>query len=197
MKADEITLKKLKMIEKVLKGGYDDTIPDSSAEEIASASIGRQEKAYEDMVALSNEMKNKIREIADMNTMGNVKLGLGEAWYQGQGHDDDHIPCPHCGGKLLINKLKKKLYKRKVRRNEAKGKGVPKPPKFMRSKEEVKKKRGPKKGGKSEKASDWMKYCKAVAKTPKMQGKPWNEVMKKASKLKKKGVSYSDLQALA
>ena len=96
----------------------------------------------------------------------------------------------------MINKLKKKLYKRKVRRNAAKGKTAPRPPKFMRQKGQ-KNKPGPKKGGsKSVKQVEWMKFCKAVGKTPKMQGKPWNEVMKKASKLRNKGVTLEQIKSL-
>lgn len=201
---EKLLKKKMKFIEKVLSGGYDDTIPDrrvSQAEaeskimdQLASSSIGKQNDAYDDLVGLSEEMKNKIREIANMNTMGNVKLGLGEAWYQGQGHDDDHFLCKHCGGKLMVNSMKKKLFKRKKRRNAAKGKPKPTKPKFMR-KNKAKKTPGPKKGGaKSAKQSAWMSYCKAVGKTPKMAGKPWNEVMKKASQLKKEGVTIDQIK---
>lgn len=219
----------LKIEQMLLKGGYDDKVVDevvyereydpedrrvqqaiarakmneeTALSELAYASQPKQEQAYQDMVALSNVMKDKIREVADMNTMGNVKLGLGEAWYQGQGKhvshgncDDDVILCPHCKGGIAVKKLKKKLHKRKVRRNAAKGKPAPHPPKFMRAPE--KKKPGPKKGGaKSAKQSEWMKYCKAVGKTPEMKGKPWNEVMKKASKLKKKGVDITTIRQL-
>lgn len=196
---DKLLKKKMKFIEKILSGGYDDTISDSdqrSIDEIASSSIGNQSSAYKDLVEIGNEMKNKIREVADMNTMGNVKLGLGESLYQGQGHDDDHICCKHCGGKLMINSIKKKLYKRKKRRNAAKGKPKPQKPKHMR-KGGTKKKPGPKKGGvKSLKQTEWMDYCKAVGKTPKMAGKPWNEVMKKASQLKKEGVTMEQIKKI-
>lgn len=200
--------KKLDAIEKSLKGGYDDGIQDSKSEddeverrinqrverEIASSSIGKQEQAYQDQVEIAEEMKDKIREISNMNTMGNVKLGLGEAWYQGQGFEDDYINCIHCGGKLPVKKIKKKLFKRKARRNAAKGKAVPQMPKFMRK---SKGKPGPKKGGKqSTKSEEWIKYCRAVHKLPKYAGKPWNVVMKEASKLKAKGITISDLKAV-
>lgn len=39
-----------------------------------------------------------------------------------------------------------------------------------------------------------MSYCKTVGKTPKMAGKPWNEVMKKASQLKKDGVTIDQIK---
>lgn len=159
----------------------------------AANSIAKQTQSYQDRLEIAKDMKDKIREVADMNTMGNVKLGLGEAWYQGKG-DDDFICCKHCGGKLKVKKIKKKLFKRKARRNQAKGKPVPKAPKFMRS--VIRKKPGPKKGGaKSEKQSEWMKYCKAVAKLDKMKGRPWQDVMKKASKLRKKGVTLDQIKS--
>lgn len=216
--------KKLAKLEKMV-GGYDDKVVNEvvyedeyspedrrviqaraakqaeqrTIDEVASSSIAKQDQAYRDLVELSQEMKDKIREVANMNTMGNVQLGLGEAWYQGQGidkeFDDDHLICPHCAGKIPVRKIKKRLFKRKSRRNVAKGKAPPMPPKFMRSKSGIKRKPGPKKGGaRSGKQSDWMKFCKAVAKTPKMEGKPWNEVMKKASSLRKKGVTIEQLK---
>lgn len=183
-------------MKKSKRGGAEDSESQELNDDIASTSIGNQNQYYKDQLELADEMKRKIREVANMNTMGNVQLGLGEAWYQGQGMDDAHIKCPACGGKILVRKIKKKLFKRKVRRNAAKGKPAPKAPKFMREKKE-KKKPGPKKGGaKSNAQSEWQKYCHAVAKTPKMEGKPWNEVLKKASKLRKEGVSLSDINAI-
>lgn len=195
---EKLLAKRLKIIDRIMSGGYDDAITDDKVmDEISSSSVGKQESAYKDLVEMSNEMKDKIREVADMNTMGNVKLGLGEAWYQGQGHDDDHFLCKHCGGKLMVNSMKKKLYKRKKRRNAAKGKPKPQKPKHMR-KDGAKKKPGPKKGGaKSVKQTEWMDYCKAVGKTPKMIGKPWNEVMKKASQLKKEGVTMEQIKKIS
>jgi len=195
---EKLLAKRLKIIDKIMSGGYDDSITeDKIMDDISSSSVGKQESAYSDLVESSKEMKDKIREVADMNTMGNVRLGLGEAWYQGQGHDDDHFLCKHCGGKLMVNSMKKKLYKRKKRRNAAKGKPKPQKPKHMR-KGGAKKKPGPKKGGaKSVKQTEWMDYCKAVGKTPKMTGKPWNEVMKKASQLKKEGVTMEQIKKVS
>lgn len=222
MSEKKLLKKKYKLIKKILEGGYDDKsineviveldLPDRRVSQAAAAAdfinkqvvdtvaanlIAKQDTSFKDRLETAHELKDKIREVADMNTMGAVKLGLGEAWFQGQGHDDDHLECPHCGGRLMINKLKKKLYKRKVRRNKAKGKSKPYPPKFLRTKEEAKKRPGPKRGGgKSEKQTEWMKYCKAVSKTPPMIGLPWNKVMKKASQLKKEGVSIDDIKKL-
>jgi RNA polymerase-binding transcription factor DksA len=192
--------KKLKKLEK-LSGGDDESASRAEVEYAVAdqqSSESNMDQAYMDLVNISDMMKEKIREVANMNTMGNVQLGLGEAWYQVQGMDDDlHIECCHCGGKIPVRKLKKKLYKRKVRRNMAKGKPEPVAPKFLRKGKALKKRPGPKKGGaKTAKQSDWISYCKAVGKTPEMAGKPWNDVMKKASALRKKGVLVSDIKKL-
>ena len=222
MSEKKLLKQKYKLIKQILDGGYDDRavnevvisefrpedrrVTQAEAAEImarkltdtvAANLVGKQNQSYRDRLEIAEDLKDKIRDVADMNTMGAVKLGLGEAWFQGQGHDDDHLQCPHCGGKLMVNKLKKKLFKRKVRRNKAKGKPKPKPPKFLRSKDEGKKKPGPKKGGaKTEKQTEWMKYCKAVGKTEPMQGQAWNKVMKKASQLRKEGVTLEDIKKL-
>ncbi len=203
--------KRLAKIEKLMKGGYDDVpvsndkVEARAIDEVSSNSIAKQDQAYQDMLEVADELKRKIAMVQDMNTMGNVKLGLGEAWYQGQGHDaekvviiddDDHILCKHCGGKLKVKSIKKKLHKRKVRRNKAKGKPAPHPPKHMRTKAQNKKKPGPKAGkAKSAKQTEWMKLCKAVSKSKGMAGKPWSEVLKKSSILKSKGVTAEQVKA--
>lgn len=192
---------KLSKLEKLAGAGEEESLEaqEEGDERAKLSSEVNMDRAYADLVKASEEMKAKIREIADMNTMGNVQLGLGEAWYQGQGKDNDDscLDCPHCGGKIDIQKIKKKMYKRKVRRNKAKGKAEPVAPKFMRKGKALKKKPGPKKGGaKSAKQSDWIKFCKAVGKTPDMKGEPWNKVMKKASELRKRGVDIADVKKL-